>query len=196
MHSSLLCALTSFVRSDRPVAIKVISLDPANRGAAQGLTSSILTEIRMAKRLAKTSPHIVHMFDFDFDPHSGRAFIVMELGQGDLEKTLKERSRLNTHERKAIWKQLVHIAVVLDQRGIVTLNIDRSFIHLNCDPLGTSRHQTSQSSRLSWKSNQTAPCTHIHSLMSCLVFFLEMHPMELRAFRRRKWCSVRTCTDR
>lgn len=83
------------------------------------LASSILTEIEMSKRLVRASDNVVHMYDFDFDRQTGLAFLVMELGEKDLEKALRERSRLSSAERKEIWRQLVDIAMVLHNNKIV-----------------------------------------------------------------------------
>jgi serine/threonine protein kinase len=80
----------------------------------------------MSKRLARASKHVVHMYDFDFHRQSGLAFLVMELGEQDLEKTLKERSRLSSTERKEMWRQLVNIALVLHNNKIV---IELLFFH-------------------------------------------------------------------
>jgi serine/threonine protein kinase len=106
-------------RIDAPVAIKVVSLATFSTGEGQMLSESILTEIEMSKRLARASNHVVHMYDFDFDRQRGLAFLVMELGEKDLEKALKERSRLTPPERKEIWRQLIDIALVLHRSKIV-----------------------------------------------------------------------------
>jgi hypothetical protein len=84
------------------------------------LKQAFLNEVGMAKRLAKTSRHIVHMHDFDFHPN-GLTFIVMELGQQDLEKYLKDKHSLSSGERHAIWRQLVSIAITLYNRQIVSI---------------------------------------------------------------------------
>lgn len=94
-------------------------------GQAEVLASSILNEIEMSKRLSQASKHVVRMFDFDFHRHSGLAFLVMELGEKDLEKALLEKGRLSPDERKFIWRQLVDIAVILDRENIV-----RSFVRI------------------------------------------------------------------
>jgi len=90
-----------------------------NSGEAETLAESIITEIEMSKRLLRASKHVVHMFDFDFHRQSGLAFLVMELGEQDLETALKDKSRLPSSERKEIWRQLVNIAVVLYNNKIV-----------------------------------------------------------------------------
>jgi serine/threonine protein kinase len=82
---------------------------------------SILTEIEMAKRLEKRSRHIVHMYDFDFDRETGLAFIVMELGEQNLEKALSSRPPLSSIERKVLWRQLVDIANTLHNHHIVSI---------------------------------------------------------------------------
>ncbi len=83
------------------------------------LAESIITEIEMSKRLLRASRHVVHMYDFDFHRQSGLAFLVMELGEQDLEKALKDRPRVQSAERKEIWRQLVNMAVVLHNNKIV-----------------------------------------------------------------------------
>lgn len=108
---------------NKSVAIKVVSLVSLSSAEAEMLAQSILTEIEMSKRLSRASRHFVHMYDFDFHRQSGLAFLVMELGQKDLEKYLNERPRLTPEERKNIWRQLVNIAMVLHNNKIVHLDI-------------------------------------------------------------------------
>jgi serine/threonine protein kinase len=107
----------------RPVAIKVVSLATRNDSLAIGNSKSVLNEIEMSQRLARTSKHIAQMYDFDFHD-TGLSFLVMELGQQDLEKYLAQRSVLSSAERKSIWRQLVDIAMTLDNYQIVI-----SFFH-------------------------------------------------------------------
>ncbi len=104
---------------DKAVAIKVVSLATMSSKEAEMLAESILTEIEMSKRLSRASNHVVYMYDFDFHRQTGLAFLVMELGEKDLEKALKERSRLTPPERKEIWRQLIDIALVLHRSKIV-----------------------------------------------------------------------------
>ncbi len=82
------------------------------------LAASIITEIEMSKRLSTASKHVVRMYDFDFHRQTGLAFLVMELGEKDLE-TLLKGARVTPAERKDIWRQLVDIAVVLHNNNIV-----------------------------------------------------------------------------
>ena len=96
-----------------------MSLATRDRATTELIIESVLTEIEMSKRLAKTSRHIINMYDFDFDRQNGITFIVMELGQQDLEKHLAARPPLSSAERKAIWRQLVDIAMTLHDRQIV-----------------------------------------------------------------------------
>jgi serine/threonine protein kinase len=103
-----------------------VSLATLRREVAEELRHAFLNEIRMAKRLAATSKHIVHMYDFDFD-HNGWTYIVMELGQQDLEKALSNRPPLSSAERKAMWRQLVNIAITLHHHQIVS-SFHRDFI--------------------------------------------------------------------
>lgn len=60
------------------------------------------------------------MYDFDFHP-SGLTFIIMELGQQNLEKALSSRAPLTSIERKALWRQLVDIAITLYNNLIVII---------------------------------------------------------------------------
>lgn len=83
------------------------------------MKDAFLNEVAMSKRLAKTSRHIIEMFDFDFHPN-GLTFIVMELGQQDLEKALQAKP-LSSTERKVAWRQLVNIAMTLHNNQIVSL---------------------------------------------------------------------------
>ncbi|CAF0796519.1 unnamed protein product [Adineta ricciae] len=108
---------------DSPVAIKVISLATRNNALSVQNSEAVLNEIRMARRLAQTSDHIIHMYDFDFHFQTGLSFIVMELGQQDLEKYLSQRLVMPPLERKAIWQQLVDIAVTLEMNLIVHFDI-------------------------------------------------------------------------
>ncbi|UJR20564.1 hypothetical protein I4U23_023690 [Adineta vaga] len=108
---------------DSPVAIKVISLATKNNALIAQNSEAVLNEIRMARRLAQTSNHIIHMYDFDFHYQTGLSFIVMELGQQDLEKYLSNRMAISPVERKAIWKQLVDIAITLENNLIVHFDI-------------------------------------------------------------------------
>lgn len=101
----------------KAVAIKIVSLATIDPWSAEGLKEAFLNEVSMSKRLAKTSRHIIEMFDFDFHPN-GLTFIVMELGQQDLEKALKAKP-LSSAERKVAWRQLVSIAMALHSHQIV-----------------------------------------------------------------------------
>ena len=111
--------LSSSFSSDRPVAVKVVSLASLSSALSNVLAQSILNEIEMSKRLSKASNHVVHMYSFDFHRHTGLAFLVMELGEKDLEKALRDKGRLSSGERKYVWRQLVSIAVTLHDNDIV-----------------------------------------------------------------------------
>lgn len=104
---------------EKPVAVKVVSIATMTATEGEVLVDSILTEIEMSKRLSRASNHVVYMYDFDFHRHSGLAFLVMELGEHDLEKELRSRPRLSHSERKEVWRQLVSIALVLHENNIV-----------------------------------------------------------------------------
>lgn len=104
----------------------MVSLATKNDSVAMGNSMSVLNEIEMAQRLARTSRHIVNMYDFDFH-HTGLSFQVMELGQEDLEDYLSKRTVLSPIERKVLWRQLVDIANTLHKYEIVII-IDHIFI--------------------------------------------------------------------
>jgi serine/threonine protein kinase len=55
----------------------------------------------MSKILAKTSKHIIHMYDYDFH-QNGLGFIVMELDQQDLAKALSSQPPLSPADRKEV----------------------------------------------------------------------------------------------
>ena len=103
---------------DKPVAIKVVSLATMHTSLAEQNARSVLNEIEMSQRLARTSQHIIQMYDFDFHD-TGLSLLVMELGQQDFEKYLSQRSFIPPVERKAIWRQLVDMAVALHTHGVV-----------------------------------------------------------------------------
>lgn len=111
------------------MAVKVVSLVTLSSADGEMLVESIITEIEMSKRLSRASNNVVHMFDFDFHRQSGLAFLVMELGEQDLEKTLKSRPRLSGSERKEVWRQLVRIAMVLHENNIVNEILLYSSLH-------------------------------------------------------------------
>lgn len=111
--------ITLFFRIEKSVAIKVVSLATLDSVDREMLAESIFNEIEMSKRLSRASKHIVRMFDFDFHQQTGLAFLIMELGEHDLETALNNHPRLSPAERKHIWQQLVRIALVLDDYNIV-----------------------------------------------------------------------------
>ena len=116
-------------------------------GEAAVLAQSIINEIQMAKRLSRASKHVVHMYDFDFHRNTGLAFLVMELGEQDLEKLFKERGRLASAERKEIWRQLVSIAITLHSNNIVispSLRLNRFGDIVIALFVGTFGHQTTE----------------------------------------------------
>jgi serine/threonine protein kinase len=148
-------------RAENPVAIKVASLATLSTSEAEQVGMSILNEIEMSKRLSKASNHVVYMFDFDFHPQTGLAFLVMELGEKDLEHALQETGRLPSHQRRELWRQLVEIAVILHKNNIVTklAFCPRSTatsrpVSFSLSRSGPSRHQTSESGRVFRQSCQ------------------------------------------
>ncbi len=118
-QENFLLNLYKFFFIDKPVAVKIVSLATLSGGESEVLAESIITEIEMSKRLSRASKHVVRMYDFDFHRQTGLAFLVMELGEQDLEKTLKGQPRLSPAERKNIWRQLVDIAIILHNNHIV-----------------------------------------------------------------------------
>ncbi|UJR20565.1 hypothetical protein I4U23_023691 [Adineta vaga] len=105
-----------------PVAIKVVSLATKDFSVAAANAKSVLKEFEMSRHLSQRSNHMIHMYAFDFH-ETGLSFLVMELGQQDLEKYLSQRAYLLPNERKSIWRQLVEIAVTLYQSQIVHRDI-------------------------------------------------------------------------
>lgn len=53
------------------VAIKVIDVDRPG-GLGQALVQSYLSEIQHLQRLRRQNPHVVHIYDFDFDSRTGK----------------------------------------------------------------------------------------------------------------------------
>jgi serine/threonine protein kinase len=98
-----------------------VSLADADNATANMLSVAFKKEITMSRSLGTVSRNIVHMFDFDFDRRTGLTYMIMELGQQDLEHFLIQKSRLSPPERKAIWRQLVNIALALYNRNIVRI---------------------------------------------------------------------------
>jgi len=115
------------------VAIKVIDLSRMP-GSGSTLADSYLNEVKHLERLRRDSRHVVEIFDFDFDPHSGRAYIIMELGGDNLDKLI-HRSRQFFHGphgpgtftdptiRKEVWRQLVSIVGTLTTNNIVHMDL-------------------------------------------------------------------------
>ncbi len=101
------------------MAIKVISTATVHSTADQTLKMLFRKEVQMSSILARTSRHIVHMYDHDFHSN-GLAFIVMELGQQNLHEALADRLPLSSTDRKMMWRQLVSIAMTLYNHGIVS----------------------------------------------------------------------------
>ncbi|CAF1366695.1 unnamed protein product [Adineta ricciae] len=108
---------------NRLVAVKVVSLNSESPDRARRNSESVVNEFQKARELTKTTDHIVRMFDVDFDPQLGVAYLVMELGQQDFEKYLAQRPYLLPATRKHIWRQLMEIAVTLHRAQIVHRDI-------------------------------------------------------------------------
>lgn len=60
------------------------------------------------------------MFDFDFH-QNGLAFIVMERGDQDLEKSLYHKPNLSIDQQRTLWKQIINILITLHRHSIVCL---------------------------------------------------------------------------
>lgn len=105
-------------------AVKVMSL-AVNSSELPSLIESFLNEIRLSMKLSSESKHVVKMFDFDFN-RSGLAFIVMELGNEDLEKRLLHRSTISIEQQKILWRQILNILLTLHRHSIVHLDLKPS----------------------------------------------------------------------
>ncbi|CAF1255153.1 unnamed protein product [Didymodactylos carnosus] len=99
-----------------PVAIKAVDLK--QHPNPNRLIESIATEIQMSFSLKKESNHIVQMYDFDFDPRSGFAYLTMELGGDNLDQHLNKRGDMSPTHQQKIWKQLVNILVASKTHNI------------------------------------------------------------------------------
>jgi serine/threonine protein kinase len=76
-------------------------------------------------KLSSESKHVVKMFDFDFN-QSGLAFIVMERGGQDLEKSLINKPTLPIHRQKILWKQILNILITLHHHSLVHIDLKPS----------------------------------------------------------------------
>jgi hypothetical protein len=54
------------------VAIKVIDISGMGHVIGETLVESYLTEVKHLERLRQKSDHVVTIYDFDFDRHTGR----------------------------------------------------------------------------------------------------------------------------
>ncbi|UJR20563.1 hypothetical protein I4U23_023689 [Adineta vaga] len=108
---------------EKLVAVKVVSLMANSPERSRRNSESVINEFEKSRELTKSTDHIVRMFDVDFDPQLGVAYLVMELGQQDLEKYLSQKSHLSPVIRKSLWRQLMDIAVTLHQAKIVHRDI-------------------------------------------------------------------------
>ncbi|UJR11790.1 hypothetical protein I4U23_015970 [Adineta vaga] len=106
------------------VAIKVVSLAESSSSLPY-LVDSFLNEVRQSTKLSTESRHVVKMFDFDFHP-TGLAFIVMERGDQDLEKTLYNKTTISIDQQKILWKQIVNILITIHKHSIVHLDLKPS----------------------------------------------------------------------
>ena len=87
--------------------------------AARQNSDSVLNEFQKSRELSRLTNQIVHMFSVDFNAQYGLAFLVMELGQQDFEKYLRQKQMLSPLHRKLLWRQLVNIALILRHSKIV-----------------------------------------------------------------------------
>lgn len=98
---------------------------------AEGLVGSFAHEVGMLYRMRNETQHVVTIYGFDFAVNRRAALLAMELGGESLAERAKTLHRMNVGseksgdeyipaaERKAFWIQLVNIAIVLHQNGIV-----------------------------------------------------------------------------
>ncbi|UJR20561.1 hypothetical protein I4U23_023688 [Adineta vaga] len=110
-------------RDNKPVAIKIITLATGTEEQAHRNSESVINEFQKTRELSNLTTRVVYMYAVDFDPQLGVAYLVMELGQQDLEKYLGGKSKLSSTERKLLWRQLVDIAVNLHTSKIVHRDI-------------------------------------------------------------------------
>ncbi|CAF2515968.1 unnamed protein product [Rotaria sp. Silwood2] len=116
------------------VAVKVIDINgvPSHMGGA--LVTSYLTEVRHLEKLRQESRHVVHIYDFDFDPEYGQGYIVMELGGESLEdlvhrlhgKTRRRRKHdayIDPVIRQHIWRQMLSIVRTLISNNVVHMDL-------------------------------------------------------------------------
>lgn len=115
------------------VAVKVIDLDRMP-GRGPQLVTSYLNEVRHLQRLKQESRHVVAIYDFDFDPRTGLAYIVMELGGENL-GSLIEKSHASSRGfrgpgnytdpalRKDVFRQIVSIVATLTSNNLVHMDL-------------------------------------------------------------------------
>jgi hypothetical protein len=99
------------------VAIKVVSLTDST-SITPCLIELFLNEVSQSMKLSKESKHVVQMFDFDCD-RTGRAFIVMECGDYDLEKALIDKPTLPIKKQRILWRQILNIFLTLHNHSLV-----------------------------------------------------------------------------
>ncbi|CAF0900302.1 unnamed protein product [Rotaria sp. Silwood1] len=116
------------------VAVKVIDISRVPSHRAPGFVESYLTEVKHLEKLRQESNHVVHIYDFDFDPDYGLAYIVMELGGESLlglvnrlHKKAKHRREPGTYinpvVRQSIWRQMVTIVRTLIENNVVHMDL-------------------------------------------------------------------------
>ena len=107
-----------------------------------------LNEVAMLERLRQESRHVVYIYDFDFDSHTGlgkqrinrdkmivfllrSAYIVMELGGDNLGKVIRTLhanssgfgTAMSPSMIQDIWRQMVSIIYTLHSNGIVHMDL-------------------------------------------------------------------------
>lgn len=135
------------------VAIKII--DMSDIEDADHLVESFFNEVTHLNRLRKLTPLIVKIYDFDFDPQTGRAYMVMELADKSLDKLIEDVHEAAVHRhareyipasiRKQIWKSIIPIVYSLHQNGTVHLDLKpQNFLvfgrKVKIADLGISKH--------------------------------------------------------
>jgi eukaryotic-like serine/threonine-protein kinase len=113
------------LRLDKPVAVKVMALDPASH---QEALDRFRREARVTSALGH--PHIVQVFDFSTTP-AGEPFLVMELLEGeDLESRLQRVRRLPLKDVVPMVKQVASALAATHAKGIVHRDLKPGNIYL------------------------------------------------------------------
>jgi serine/threonine-protein kinase TTK/MPS1 len=102
------------------VAIKKVKLDGMDRNAIEGYAN----EISLLKRL-RGNPAIIQMYDSEVDIKRKSIFLVMELGEVDLNHVLRQRAlsgtcrSLNTNFIRLTWQQMLSAVHCIHEERII-----------------------------------------------------------------------------